>query len=181
MKSVTPRRRLKDLSALQSGGGNSTSSAAPRKLCTFGRGLSPERRAWTLGWTFGIGPVFAVLGSCGAQLVLSGNFFDVVRVEPVPPPWSYVILFGATGPAMLLSGALVWLAVLPPAPEPEQVEPEEHPGQETVEYDVEAEQAGGGEREEDVLEETPEFLQDTPDHDRLWFEQRPPRDFDFDS
>jgi len=34
---------------------------------------------------------------------------------------------------------------------------------------------------EDVLEETPEFLQDTPDHDRLWFEQRPPRDFDFDS
>jgi hypothetical protein len=34
--------------------------------------------------------------------------------------------------------------------------------------------------EADVLEETPEFLQDTPDHDRLWFEQRPPRDFDFD-
>jgi hypothetical protein len=32
----------------------------------------------------------------------------------------------------------------------------------------------------DVLEETPEFLQDTPDHDRLWFEQRPPKDFDFD-
>jgi hypothetical protein len=37
-----------------------------------------------------------------------------------------------------------------------------------------------GPKEEDVLEETPEFLQDTPDHDRLWFEQRPPRDFDFD-
>jgi hypothetical protein len=33
---------------------------------------------------------------------------------------------------------------------------------------------------EDVLEETPEFLQDTPEHDRLWFEQRPPKDFDFD-
>ena len=32
----------------------------------------------------------------------------------------------------------------------------------------------------DVLEETPEFLQDAPEHDRLWFEQRPPRDFDFD-
>ncbi|MGH2908702.1 MAG: hypothetical protein ACRDK8_05350 [Solirubrobacteraceae bacterium] len=37
-----------------------------------------------------------------------------------------------------------------------------------------------GEEGEDVLEETPEFLQDTPDHDRLWFEQRPPRDFDFE-
>ncbi len=60
-------------------------------------------------------------------------------------------------------------------------------------FDVEA--AGAGKRgahagshehgappgeDEDVLEETPEFLQDTPDHDRLWFEQRPPKDFDFD-
>ena len=35
-------------------------------------------------------------------------------------------------------------------------------------------------RDEDVLEETPDFLQETPEHDRLWFEQRPPRDFDFD-
>ncbi|HEX3318563.1 MAG TPA: hypothetical protein VHR88_11120 [Solirubrobacteraceae bacterium] len=34
--------------------------------------------------------------------------------------------------------------------------------------------------DEDVLEETPEFLQETPEHDRLWFEQKPPRDFDFD-
>ena len=34
--------------------------------------------------------------------------------------------------------------------------------------------------EEDVLEETPEFLQETPEHDRLWFEQKPPKDFDFD-
>ena len=31
-----------------------------------------------------------------------------------------------------------------------------------------------------MLEETPEFLQETPEHDRLWFEQKPPRDFDFD-
>jgi hypothetical protein len=51
---------------------------------------------------------------------------------------------------------------------------------ETSEYDV-SEALGTQEDEgEDVLEETPEFLQDTPDHDRLWFEQRPPRDFDFD-
>src|SRR3954451_2246043 len=34
--------------------------------------------------------------------------------------------------------------------------------------------------EEDVLEETPEFLQETPEHARLWFEQKPPRDFDWD-
>ncbi len=33
---------------------------------------------------------------------------------------------------------------------------------------------------DDVLEATPEFLQETPEHDRLWFEQKPPKDFDFD-
>jgi hypothetical protein len=66
---------------------------------------------------------------------------------------------------------------------------------ETVEYDVEegfeeehrsakgsapSAKPAGKRPDEDVLEETPEFLQDAPDHDRLWFEQRPPRDFDFD-
>ena len=33
---------------------------------------------------------------------------------------------------------------------------------------------------EDVLEETPDFLQETPEHERLWFEQKPPRGFDWD-
>jgi hypothetical protein len=33
---------------------------------------------------------------------------------------------------------------------------------------------------EDLLEETPDFLEETPEHDRLWFEQKPPKDFDFD-
>ena len=68
--------------------------------------------------------------------------------------------------------------------------------QPTVEFSVEdehaAEEAPAREEEEerdeppaedaepaDELEETPEFLQETPEHDRLWFEQKPPRDFDF--
>jgi hypothetical protein len=34
--------------------------------------------------------------------------------------------------------------------------------------------------EEDVLEETPDFLEETPEDDQLWFEQKPPKDFDFD-
>jgi hypothetical protein len=67
----------------------------------------------------------------------------------------------------------------PPAPPEPSEGPAEHAGQETVEYDVEAEHEREKDKE-DVLEETPEFLQDTPDHDRLWFEQRPPRPFDFD-
>ena len=72
---------------------------------------------------------------------------------------------------------------------PEEREPSAPPtmggvGPETAEYNVEdalrAEDGAEGGDDEDVLEETPEFLQDTPDHDRLWFEQRPPKDFDFD-
>ncbi len=77
------------------------------------------------------------------------------------------------------------------SPEPAESEPDE----ETVEYDVEdalhsrprrrsrrskSRREPSPEPGEDVLEETPEFLQDAPEHDRLWFEQRPPRDFDFD-
>ncbi len=65
-----------------------------------------------------------------------------------------------------------------------RITPESEPGN-TVEYDVEqafleedgTEPAAG----EDILEETPDFLADTPDHDRLWFEQKPPPDFDFDN
>jgi hypothetical protein len=64
-------------------------------------------------------------------------------------------------------------------PASSQPAPDEHLGGETAEFDVESEQELGVEGQ-DVLEETPEFLQDTPDHDRLWFEQRPPKDFDFD-
>ena len=45
---------------------------------------------------------------------------------------------------------------------------------------VEEEEEPPPEGEADVLEDTPDFLQETPEHDRLWFEQKPPRDFDFD-
>jgi hypothetical protein len=94
-----------------------------------------------------------------------------------------------------------------PAPEPTWVEPEEPeeeawldepdevPAGETLEHpttpqptaeftppDVEPSEVVAPDEEpaDDVLEETPEFLQETPEHDRLWFEQKPPRDFDFD-
>jgi hypothetical protein len=33
---------------------------------------------------------------------------------------------------------------------------------------------------EDVLEDTPDFLEDAPEDDELWFEQKPPKDFDLD-
>ena len=51
-------------------------------------------------------------------------------------------------------------------------EPDDEPDEDVVPAD---EDPGA----EDVLDETPEFLQEAPEHDRLWFEQKPPRDFDF--
>ncbi len=59
----------------------------------------------------------------------------------------------------------------------------EMPGEDVAEGSDEVDQAGGESQDEpveDVLEETPDFLRDTPEQERLWFEQRPPRDFDFD-
>lgn len=59
------------------------------------------------------------------------------------------------------------------APEPE---PEPEPIQE-----AEAEEPDEGEffDQDDPLEGTPDFLEETPEHDRLWFEQKEPKDFDF--
>jgi hypothetical protein len=47
------------------------------------------------------------------------------------------------------------------------------------EAEPEAEKPATG-PDEDVLEETPDFLEEAPEDDQLWFEQKPPKDFDFD-
>jgi len=78
-----------------------------------------------------------------------------VAHEPVPPP-----LPADEPPAPPPVRAAT--PYTPPADEPDIVPADEEP------------------EGEDLLEETPEFLEETPEHDRLWFEQRPPRDFDFD-
>ncbi len=65
-------------------------------------------------------------------------------------------------------------------PEPEEVEEAGEGEAAEQEPDQPEKQNGEENGDEDVLEETPEFLQDSPEHDRLWFEQKPPKDFDFD-
>jgi hypothetical protein len=96
--------------------------------------------------------------------------------EP-PPPASAPLSHGAA------SDAGTWSEASAPPPRPHPAD--DRVSDETVEYDVEEALGSEGDgqgpaSDDDVLEETPEFLQDTPDHDRLWFEQRPPKDFDFD-
>jgi hypothetical protein len=81
----------------------------------------------------------------------AGEPFDVEALEPVEPA--------------------------APAGEPDpwlEDERDEVPADESLAHPREEEPG------EDVLEDTPDFLQETPEHDRLWFEQRPPRDFDWD-
>jgi len=64
--------------------------------------------------------------------------------------------------------------------EPEPADEPEPPGEPTTsDFAPPAEAAEPGTSEEDVLEETPEFLRDNPDDDELWFEQGEPKDFDF--
>jgi hypothetical protein len=71
-------------------------------------------------------------------------------------------------------------------PEPEGMPPFdaesafEEFGEEEEPEDPEAPEDQSEGEDGDVLEDTPDFLQETPEHDRLWFEQKPPRDFDFD-
>jgi hypothetical protein len=127
------------------------------------------------------------------RMMDSAEFEDAFEEPDVPPP--HPAEGTALQPPAEEAAAEPALPVEPaPAAEPAPPlgpTPPAGAGAETVEYDVEEalenERSGVAEpevphegSEEDVLEETPEFLQDTPDHDRLWFEQRPPRDFDFD-
>ncbi len=97
--------------------------------------------------------------------------------EPEPPASST----GSESEPRGFAGDELWLD------EAEEDEPaaSQSPAQETTAFsaaDVAAAQddAEAGTADEDVLEETPDFLQETPEHERLWFEQRPPRNFDFD-
>jgi hypothetical protein len=93
--------------------------------------------------------------------------FDVEAIEPadeVPPPEEAEVPGPGQEAAAPGYDEDPWL----------EEERDEVPAGETLERPREDEPG------EDVLEDTPDFLQETPEHDRLWFEQRPPRDFDWD-
>jgi len=110
---------------------------------------------------------YEVESSAGPAPQMAPTYYDP-PTEPAPPARPAPPPVAATPPPV------------EPAPPREPPRLSEHLLGETIEYDVEESFDGPEGDGEDVLEETPEFLQDTPDHDRLWFEQRPPRDFDFE-
>jgi hypothetical protein len=61
----------------------------------------------------------------------------------------------------------------PSAPVPDDAEDDGEDERDRPDYDPDT-------GHEDVLEDTPEFLEDAPEDDELWFEQKPPKDFDLD-
>jgi hypothetical protein len=101
--------------------------------------------------------------------------------HPAPPPATaeHVLPPPATAEHAAPPPATAEHAAPPPAHDDSpwlDDEPDEVPADEALERRRDPSPTG----EEDVLEETPDFLQETPEHDRLWFEQKPPRDFDWD-
>ena len=75
------------------------------------------------------------------------------------------------------------LAEVRPIEEPDSEEYEQPATQSEPEGPAEPEQQANYDPDtghEDVLEDTPDFLEDAPEDDELWFEQKPPKDFDFD-
>jgi hypothetical protein len=110
--------------------------------------------------------------------------FDAAAEEPLPEPAE-----PAAAPAEPVAEAAEATRVQEPLPAPDPAPAAEQPAapprreSDTPTQGFPAltrDDEPPPEDDEDVLEETPDFLQDTPEHDRLWFEQKPPRDFDFD-
>ena len=124
-------------------------------------------------------------GMAGADLGAgpAGEDFDVAATEVVPPGAELELGPEADHAAFVDADpdALEDLSPEPEAlsdPEPfAETDPWAEPSLPAEPAPVSGPDDAG---DEDVLEETPEFLQETPEHDRLWFEQKPPRDFDFD-
>jgi hypothetical protein len=96
------------------------------------RGASTSRHGQAFSIAFGVGPLFAVIGSVLAQLALNpGNRLDFtvpglgwmvplgrLGVPALDYPWSYAILFLATVPCMAVALATLAAVRLPP-PEPD--------------------------------------------------------------
>jgi MFS family permease len=82
----------------------------------LGRGVVTERRGIALGLGYGVGPVFAVVGSLASQLVLDGKV-GPVALPGIEYPWGFVIIFAASAPIMALAAILSTCFVIPQPPQ----------------------------------------------------------------
>jgi MFS family permease len=94
------------------------------------RGAAERRRGQAVSLAFGVGPLFAALGSLGSQLVLNGSIgpWDVpglgslgpLTLPSLDPQLRFAIVYLCAAPAMALAALLSCLFIVPP-PEAEMV------------------------------------------------------------
>ncbi len=79
------------------------------------RGVSESRRGKAFALAFGVGPMFAVVGSLGSQLILTNKVFgwQPPLWQPISYPYNFALLFGASTPIMALAAYLAHLYVIP--------------------------------------------------------------------
>src|SRR5262249_6987815 len=68
-------------------------------------GISSGRRGKVLGFAFGIGPLFALVGSLAQQLILTGHAHGL-EVSHLAFPGNYMLLFALATPILLLVALL---------------------------------------------------------------------------
>lgn len=87
------------------------------------RGVSTSRRGKALGYTFGIGPLFACVGSLLQDACLDGGLLGG-RTFGLTFPNNYLAMFAATSPLILLNGLIMAAFVVPPPETQEEPEKE---------------------------------------------------------
>lgn len=93
-----------------------TGAAVPSAIAflweALGRGVGERRRGLGLALAFGVGPLFAVPGSLGSQLVLTGKV-GPVEMAPLESPANFAVLYAAAAPLMLAAALLGSQLVIP--------------------------------------------------------------------
>jgi len=79
----------------------------------LGRGASERRRGLALSLAFGVGPVFAALGSLGSQLVLEGRL-GPLTLPSLDDQLRFAIIYSCAAPAMAFAAFLSCLFIVPP-------------------------------------------------------------------
>lgn len=77
-----------------------------------GRGTAESRRGFVLGLAFGVGPIFAVLGSLGSELILTGSL-GPLHLDVPQPPYNFALLYAAAAPIMALAAGLSCFFIIP--------------------------------------------------------------------
>lgn len=111
--------------------GGTTAVTSTFQWDVINRGMNAPRRGAALSLAYGIGPVFAVVGSLAAQLVLAGEVvmpwyssaygvhWTTLTATAAPFPGNYAWLFAAAAPLLAFAALLTTLYVLPPDSSPD--------------------------------------------------------------